>query len=140
MRLHYLPILGPRHGAARGRQKRRRNMSGMTLRIIIAAVLVLYFIMIYNRLVALRNNVDEAWSNIDVLLKQRYEEIPKLVEVCKQYMKHERETLDADPVLADHHHVAAAGEGDDVDPLWRQRGSLAVVSIARGPDLTRNGV
>lgn len=41
----------------------------------------------------MRNNVARAWANIDVLLKQRNDEIPKLVEVCKGYMKHERETL-----------------------------------------------
>lgn len=59
----------------------------------ILIVLVIYFISIYNRLVTLRHNIDEAWSNIDVLLKQRYEELPKLVEACKQYMSHERGTL-----------------------------------------------
>lgn len=56
---------------------------------------IFYMITIYNGLVALKNNIDKAWSNIDVLLKQRYDELPKLVEVCKGYMKHERETLEA---------------------------------------------
>jgi LemA protein len=54
-----------------------------------------YGVAIYNGLVALKNNINRNWSNIDVLLKQRYDEIPKLVEVCKGYMKHERETLEA---------------------------------------------
>jgi LemA protein len=54
-----------------------------------------YAIVIYNGLVALKNNIDKAWSNIDVLLKQRFDELPKLVEVCKGYMNHERETLEA---------------------------------------------
>jgi LemA protein len=44
--------------------------------------------------VTVRNNVDKAWSNIDVLLKQRHDEIPKLVSVCERYMKHEAETLE----------------------------------------------
>jgi len=57
------------------------------------AVLVLYLIIIYNRLVALKHNVSKAWSNIDVLLKQRHDELPKLVETCKQYMQYEQETL-----------------------------------------------
>ena len=57
-------------------------------------VLVVYGTTIFNGLVALRENVKKSWSNIDVLLLQRHDEIPKLVEICKGYMKHERETLD----------------------------------------------
>ena len=53
-----------------------------------------YAVAIYNGLVTLKHNVTKAWSNIDVLLKQRHDELPKLVEVCRQYMKHERETLE----------------------------------------------
>ncbi|MCB1874934.1 MAG: LemA family protein [Chromatiales bacterium] len=57
-------------------------------------VLILYAILIYNRLVSLKHNVSQAWSNIDVLLKQRHDELPKLVETCRQYMKYEGETLE----------------------------------------------
>ena len=53
--------------------------------------LVFYLISIYNHLVRLKHNVSKAWSNIDVLLKQRHDEIPKLVETCKQYMKFEQD-------------------------------------------------
>jgi LemA protein len=55
---------------------------------------VLYFVIIYNGLVTVRNNVDKSWSNIDVLLKQRHDELPKLVSVCERYMKHEADTLE----------------------------------------------
>ena len=55
---------------------------------------VVYLIMLYNGLVSLKNNVKEAWSNIDVLLKQRHDELPKLVETCKQYMGYEQATLE----------------------------------------------
>ncbi len=58
-------------------------------------VLVAYVVGIYNTLVRLANNIDKAWSNIDVILKQRHDEIPKLVEVCNSYMIHERETLES---------------------------------------------
>lgn len=58
-------------------------------------VLVAYVVGIYNILVRLANNIDKAWSNIDVILKQRHDEIPKLVEVCNSYMIHERETLES---------------------------------------------
>lgn len=57
-------------------------------------VAVLYMIMLYNGLVTLKNNVAKAWSNIDVLLKQRHDELPKLVETCKQYMGYEQQTLE----------------------------------------------
>ena len=54
----------------------------------------LYFVGVYNGLILLSRNIDKAWANIDVLLKQRYDEIPKLVKVCEGYMKFERETLE----------------------------------------------
>jgi LemA protein len=58
-------------------------------------VLIAYVIGVYNMLVRLANNIDKAWSNIDVILKQRHDELPKLVEVCNSYMTHERETLES---------------------------------------------
>lgn len=58
-------------------------------------VLIAYVVGVYNMLVRLANNIDKAWSNIDVILKQRHDELPKLVEVCNSYMTHERETLES---------------------------------------------
>jgi LemA protein len=58
-------------------------------------VLVAYVVGVYNMLVRLANNIDKAWSNIDVILKQRHDELPKLVQVCNSYMTHERETLES---------------------------------------------
>ena len=58
-------------------------------------VLVAYVAGVYNMLVRLANNIDKAWSNIDVILKQRHDELPKLVEVCNSYMILERETLES---------------------------------------------
>jgi len=52
-----------------------------------------YLVAIYNGLVALKNNAEKSWSNIDVLLKQRHDELPKLVAVCERYMQHEADTL-----------------------------------------------
>ncbi len=60
----------------------------------IALVGIIYVIVIYNNLVQLKHNVSKAWSNIDVLLRQRHDELPKLVETCRRYMQHERETLE----------------------------------------------
>jgi len=56
--------------------------------------LFLYFVSIYNGLVRLSRDIDKNWSNIDVMLKQRHDEIGKLVKVCEGYMKYERETLE----------------------------------------------
>ena len=60
--------------------------------LVVAGVLT-YFGILYNGLVALRNNVDKAWANTDVLLKQRHDEVPRLLDVCQGYMLYERETL-----------------------------------------------
>ncbi len=57
-------------------------------------VVLIYVVMAYNRLVTLRNRVDEAWAQIDVQLKRRYDLIPNLLETVKGYMKHEKETLE----------------------------------------------
>lgn len=74
-------------------------MSGTLLFLLILGgfflVLVFYAISIYNGLVALRNRFKNAFAQIDVQLKRRYDLIPNLVEVAKGYMKHERETLEA---------------------------------------------
>jgi len=58
-------------------------------------VILVYVVGIYNTLVRLSNQIDKAWSNIDVILKQRHDELPKLVQVCNSYMTHERETLES---------------------------------------------
>ena len=64
----------------------------VVLGFVIAGV-VIYFVVIHNALVRLKRNVKKNWSNIDVLLKQRHDELPKLVSVCEGYMKYEQETL-----------------------------------------------
>ena len=84
--------------------------------------LVLYVISIYNHLVRLKHNVSKAWSNIDVLLKQRHDEIPKLVETCKQYMKFEQETLEK--VMEARSRVSQARQNQDVPGLGMAEGAL----------------
>ena len=93
--------------------------------IIVLAVLIglaLYIIGIYNHLVRLKHNVSKAWSNIDVLLKQRHDEIPKLVETCKQYMKFEQETLEK--VMQARSQVSQARQSQDVPGLGLAEGAL----------------
>ncbi|MFZ5466916.1 MAG: LemA family protein [Pseudomonadota bacterium] len=84
--------------------------------------LLLYGVLIYNNLVSLKHGVSKAWSNIDVLLKQRHDELPKLVETCRQYMKFEQETLEK--VMRARSHVQAAREAHDVRDLGQAEGEL----------------
>ncbi len=81
----------------------------------ILAAGVLYAIMLYNNLVSLKHNVSKAWANIDVLLKQRHDELPKLIETCKQYMGYEQETLEK--VMQARAAVSSAREKGDVAAL-----------------------
>jgi len=62
--------------------------------IVVLVLLILFLIGIYNALIRLRNQVDNAWSQIDVQLKRRHDLIPNLVETARGYMKHERETFE----------------------------------------------
>jgi LemA protein len=70
-------------------------MNTLILIIVIVALLIGFIIGIYNSLVRLRNQVDNAWSQIDVQLKRRHDLIPNLIETAKGYMQHERGTLEA---------------------------------------------
>jgi LemA protein len=55
---------------------------------------IMYFVSVYNGLIRVSRNIEKAWANIDVLLKQRHDEIAKLIKICEGYMKYERETLE----------------------------------------------
>ncbi|MGH9431543.1 MAG: LemA family protein [Terriglobia bacterium] len=63
--------------------------------ILIGVAVVLYLVTIYNSLVRLKHDIDKAWANIDVLLKQRHDELPKLIDTCKGYMQYEQKTFQA---------------------------------------------
>ncbi len=94
------------------------------LAVLLALIIILfvYGIVIYNRLVALKHGVSQAWSNIDVLLKQRHDELPKLVEVCKRYMKFEQDTLEK--VMRARASVFQAQQQGDVEALGQAEGQL----------------
>ncbi len=77
-------------------------------------IVVLMIVGIYNRLVALRNRFKNAFAQIDVQLKRRYDLIPNLVEVAKGYMSHERETLEA--VVQARNMAASAGQAAADNP------------------------
>lgn len=90
--------------------------------LVIFAVLTLYIIMLYNSLVSVKNNISKAWSNIEILLKQRHDELPKLIDTCKQYMKHEQETLER--VMLARSQVSKAQQSHDVTALGAAEGAL----------------
>jgi len=102
----------------------------------------LYAVMLYNSLVQLKNDVAKAWANIDVVLKQRHDEIPKLVEVCKQYKQFEQSTLQA--VIEARSRVQTAREQQNVPALNQAEGALRtglgqIFAVAEAyPDLKAN--
>lgn len=85
-------------------------------------VAVVYAVMIYNNLVQVKHNVSKAWANIDVLLKQRHDELPKLIETCKQYMKFEQDTLTK--VMEARAKVFSAREAQNIPQLGQAEGAL----------------
>lgn len=101
-----------------------------------------YAVVLYNNLVRIKHNVSKAWSNIEVLLKQRHDEIPKLVETCKQYMKFEETTLEK--VMQARNQVAAARQNQDIAGLGAAEGQLRLglgnlFAVAEAyPDLKAN--
>ena len=106
---------------------------------IVLAVVVIYCIMTYNSLVTIKNNVEKAWANIDVLLKQRNDELPKLIDTCKVYMAHESQTLEK--VISARMGVDAARETHDVAGLSKAESAMTsslggLFAVAEGyPDL-----
>ena len=108
----------------------------------LVAVTGVYLVTIYNNLVRLKHTVTKNWSNIDILLKQRHDALPNLVDTCKAYMKHERETLEA--VMKARSAVASARQAGNIDALGPAEaalrmglGSLFAVAEAY-PDLKAN--
>jgi LemA protein len=115
---------------------------GIVVLVVVGLAVVIaggYFIGIYNQMVAVRVNVDKSWANIDVLEKQRYDEIPKLVKVCEGYMQHERETLEQ-VIAARTKYLHAKGPGDVAAADASLGGALkSLFALAESyPDLKAN--
>jgi LemA protein len=89
---------------------------------ILIAVVALYFVLTYNSLVNIKNNVEKAWANIDVVLKQRNDELPKLIDTCKIYMAHEAQTLEK--VIQARMGVDAARQTHDLPSLSQAEAGL----------------
>ena len=108
----------------------------------VLTVIVVYAIALYNGLVQIKHNVSKAWANIDVLLKQRHDELPKLVETCRQYMKFEQDTLTR--VIEARSRVFSARETQNMPALGQAEGTLrsalgSLFALAESyPDLKSN--
>ena len=107
----------------------------------IVVILLIAFISIYNSLVRGRNQVKNAWAQIDVQLKRRYDLIPNLVETAKGYMKHERETLESVTQarnLAQQSASAGAGARAQVEGELSSALSRLLAVVENYPDLKAN--
>src|SRR5215218_4454622 len=117
------------------------ELTGIILLVVLVVVLI-YFVMLYNQLVQVKHGVSNAWANIDVLLKQRHDELPKLVETCKQYMKFEQDTLTR--VMQARAQVSDARETQNIGALGHAEGELRgalgrLFAVAEAyPDLKSN--
>ena len=107
--------------------------------VVVVVLLALYAIVTYNGLVGLRNRIENAWAQIDVQLKRRYDLIPNLVETVKGYAAHERETLDA-VIQARNAGMSAQGPHDQAEAENQITGALrSLFALSEAyPDLKAN--
>ena len=97
-------------------------MAALVIVLFVLALFIGYAATIYNGLVRARNEVKLTWSNIDVLLVQRHDELPKLIDVCKRYMQFESDTLER--VVRARSAVDAARSSGDVSSVSAAEGAL----------------
>jgi LemA protein len=107
--------------------------------LVIVVLIGLYVVFSYNGLVSLRNRIENAWAQIDVQLKRRYDLIPNLVETVKGYASHERETLDA-VIEARNVGMNATGPHDQAEAENQITGALkSLFALSEAyPDLKAN--
>ena len=114
-------------------------MSGILIFLGLAALVVIFGVVIYNRIVALSQRTDQAFADVDVQLKQRHDLIPNLVETVKGYASHEKETLDAviSARAAAQSATGPAAQGEAEGVLGAALGKLFALAEAY-PDLKAN--
>lgn len=117
-------------------------MSLFWILVAVIAVIVLWFVLLYNGLIRLRNRTQEGWSDIDVQLKRRHDLIPNLVNSVKGYMTHERELLQK--VTEMRSKAISAQEKGDTKGLAAAEGQLGAmlgqlqIAVEAYPDLKAN--
>jgi len=107
--------------------------------IVVVVLLLIFFVFMYNGLVKLKNRVENAWAQIDVQLRRRYDLIPNLVETVKGYASHERETLEA-VIEARNSAMSAGGPADAAQTENMLTGALkSLFALSEAyPDLKAN--
>ncbi|MFH1255741.1 MAG: LemA family protein [Candidatus Diapherotrites archaeon] len=107
--------------------------------VLFLAIVIGYIMIIFNSLISLKNNIDRSWANIDVLLKQRTDELPNLVETVKGYMKHEREVLEnVTKARAAIMHAQTVGEKAEADNLISEALKTIFAVAEKYPNLKAN--
>jgi LemA protein len=102
-------------------------------------ILVVWFVGIYNALIRLRNQVKNAWSQIDVQLKRRHDLIPNLIDTVKGYMKHERETLESITAYRSQAmNASSVGEKAEAEGLLSGALGKLQIAVEAYPDLKAN--
>jgi len=112
----------------------------MYIFIIVAVVIfTFYFITIQNSLVSLKNQVQKSWANIDIILKQRFDEIPQLIEIINQYLQHEKNILNQ-VIEARSLYGKARNEGEKIKANQQLSNAISgIVAIGENyPDLKSN--
>ena len=114
-------------------------MVALIVVVVLVVLIGIYLMVSYNGLVSLRNKIENAWAQIDVQLRRRYDLIPNLVETVKGYASHERETLDA-VVKARNAGISAAGPHDQAEAENQISGALRqLFALSEAyPDLKAN--
>lgn len=114
-------------------------MTGLIVGGIIVVVIIVAVIGIYNSLVRLRNQVDNAWSQIDVQLKRRHDLIPNLVETAKGYMTHERETFESiTKARSQAMGASGVGEASRAEGMLSEALSKFMLVVENYPELKAN--
>ncbi len=110
-----------------------------TVLAVVAVILVLFVIVVYNRLVTLRNYVKEAFSTMDVYLKKRWDLVPNLIEIVKSYAKHEKGVLEEVSALRSGNY-SDMSDNDKIDANKKLGQSLSkIIAIVENyPDLKAN--
>lgn len=112
---------------------------GAFVLLLVVGGIVVYAVMIYNGLIRLNRNIDKAWSNIDVLLKQRSDELPKLIDTAREYMDYEQEVIE-NVTEARTQAQRAQGPSEEADADEAVKGALAnLFAVAEDyPELKAN--
>ncbi len=114
-------------------------MNALLVVVVIVVLAVVFIIGLYNTLVRLRNQVANAWSQIDVQLKRRHDLIPNLIETAKGYMVHERETLEAvTNARSQAMNAKNVAESAQSEGLLGQALSKFLLTVEAYPDLKAN--